>query len=132
MITRTNPSTVRPVPETFSGIYTHATQLHHPARVIALSGQIGVGLDGAIPSGFEAQCHTAMDHVEALLAAHQASLGDVLRVTYYLTRAQDLPHLTRIRQARWLSDTPPAVTTLVVAGLANPDLLVEIEVLAAI
>ncbi|MGZ2258427.1 RidA family protein [Roseobacter sp. A03A-229] len=132
MLTRLTPDTVRPVRPPFAGIYTHGTQLDAPSRLIALSGQIGIPLDGPTPSDFAAQCHQAMDHVEALLAASDMTLSDILRVTYYLTRAEDLPQLSTIRQSRWHSETPPAVTTLVVAALASPELLVEIEVLAGV
>jgi enamine deaminase RidA (YjgF/YER057c/UK114 family) len=36
-----------------------------------------------------------------------------------------------LRRKRWASPTPPAVTTLVVAALARPELLIEIDVTAA-
>ncbi|MEM8696635.1 MAG: RidA family protein [Pseudomonadota bacterium] len=130
MITRLSPSALRPVPRSFAGIYTHGTQLAPITRLVAFSGQIGVTPDGDTPSDFASQCHQAMDYVEALLAEAELGASDILRVNYYLTRAADLPTLTEIRQTRWHSDTPPAVTTLVVAGLASDDLLIEIEVLA--
>lgn len=132
MLTRTNPKTLRPVPSTFAGIYTHSTQLETPSRLVAMSGQIGVAMDGSVPPGFADQCAIAMDHVEALLQANTLHLSDILRLTYYLTRSSDLAELTRLRQERWHTSTPPAITTLVVAGLATPELLVEIEVLAGI
>ncbi len=132
MLTRLTPDTVRPVPPQFAGIYTHGTQLAAPRRIVALSGQIGVPLEGQTSADFAGQCHQAMDHVEALLAASDMGLADILRVTYYLTRAADLPELSALRQSRWRTDTPPAVTTLVVAALASPELLIEIEVLAGL
>ena len=131
MLQRLNPDTIRAVPQQFAGIYTHSSCINRPEKVIALSGQIGVAMDGTIPSDFSAQCHQAMDHVDALLEAHSLLASDILKITYFLTRAEDLPKLTDIRQSRWRSETPPAVTTLVVAGLAMEELLVEIEVLAA-
>ena len=132
MLKRYNPPTVRDVPEQFSGIYSHGTELMSPKRLLFLSGQIGMAVDGTTAEGFAAQCHQAMDNVEALLAAAELEATDILRVTYYLTRASDLAELTAIRQARWRFDTPPAVTTLVVAALAGPELLVEIEVTAGV
>ncbi|MEM8688416.1 MAG: RidA family protein, partial [Pseudomonadota bacterium] len=71
------------------------------------------------------------DNVEALLKASRMSVADIMRVTYFLTDSADLPALSEIRTARWGSDAPPAVTTLVVAALAKPGLVVEIEVTAA-
>ena len=126
-----NPDTVREVPEKFQGIYTHAVEVAAPRKLLLLSGQIGVAPDGTTLPSFEEQCHQAMDNVEALLAAADMSLNDVLRVTYYVTSADNLAALTAARRSRWGSSKAPAVTTLVVAALAGPDLLVEIEVTAA-
>lgn len=131
MRTHKNPETLRPVPARYAGIYSHSTEFKAPSRLVALSGQIGVPLDSAVPPDFARQCIIAMDHIEALLQANDMNLSNVLRLTYYLTRAEDLPDLTRLRQERWHSASPPAITTLVVAGLAAPELLVEIEALAA-
>jgi 2-iminobutanoate/2-iminopropanoate deaminase len=50
---------------------------------------------------------------------------DIVKLVFYLTRAVDLPTLGELRRKRWASSTPPAVTTLVVAALARPELLVE-------
>lgn len=131
MLKRHTPATIRAVPETFQKIYTHAVEIAAPQRMVLMSGQIGVAPDGRTLEGFEDQCHQAMSNVEALLKASRMSVADILRVTYYLTDVEDLPALSAIRKARWGSDEPPAVTTLVVAALAKPGLVVEIEVTAA-
>lgn len=131
MLTRHTPDSIRAVPEAFQKIYTHAVEITSPERLVLMSGQIGVAPDGQTLEGFEKQCHQAMDNVEALLEASHMSVADILRVTYYLTDSADLPALSAIRTARWGSDAPPAVTTLVVAALAKPGLVVEIEVTAA-
>ena len=128
---RYGPDTVREVPPEFQNIYAHGVGIAKPDQLLFLSGQIGVAPDGTTPRSFEDQCRQAMDNVEALLEDADMSLTHILRVTYYLTDARDLPALTRIRQERWRAEEPPAVTTLVVAGLANPELRVEIEVTAA-
>lgn len=72
-----------------------------------------------------------MANVEELLAAANMAISDIIKVNYYLTRAADLPALSEARTRRWKTGSPPAVTTLVVAALARPDLLIEIEVTAA-
>lgn len=131
MITRLAPNTLRAVPEQYQGIYVHGTQISAPKTLICLSGQIGVSPDGETREGFEQQCYQAMNNVEALLADAGLGTADILRVIYYVTEAKYLPALSKARQARWNQGQAPAVTTLVVAGLAAPDLLVEIEVTAA-
>lgn len=130
MTKRHNPESIWQVPEGFQEIYTHAVEVSAPQRILLMSGQIGVAPDGTIPGRFDDQCHQSMDNVEALLAAAEMPLKNVLRVTYYLTSVKNLAALADARKARWGSTEPPAVTTLVVAALARPELLVEIEVTA--
>ena len=131
MLKRHNPESVRKVPGAFQGIYAHAVEVSEPRKLLLMSGQIGVAPDGTTLGSFDEQCHQAMNNVEALLVESDMSLKDILRVTYYVTSAENLPALTKLRKARWGSAEPPAVTTLVVAALAKPDLLVEIEVTAS-
>jgi 2-iminobutanoate/2-iminopropanoate deaminase len=130
-VKRHEPATMWQVPQGFRGIYAHAVQLRVPARLLVISGQIGVEPDGSVPVSFSGQCERAMTNVEALLADADMAVSDMIKVNYYLTRPVDLQSLAEIRKRRWASEAPPAVTTLVVAALARPDLLIEIEVTAA-
>lgn len=131
MITRLAPASLRAVPEQYQGIYVRGTQITAPQALVFLSGQIGVAADAKTCDGFEQQCHQAMHSVEALLRNADLSTSDILRVVYNVTDAVFLPELSKLRQASWNRGHPPAVTTLVVAALAAPDLLVETEVTAA-
>ncbi|MCV0424892.1 MAG: RidA family protein [Roseibium sp.] len=131
MLERYAPDSVRKVPQEYRDIYIHGTQISSPERLVCLSGQIGIGSDGSVGRSFKAQCEQAMDNVEALLAEAGMSNSDILRVTYFLTEQENIAELSQIRKTRWRSETPPAVTTLVVKALAAADLLVEIEVTAA-
>ena len=130
-VVRHNPETVWPIPESFRSIYAHGVELRSMARLLFLSGQIGVAPDGSLATHFEAQCEVAMTNIETLLAAGAMKQADIVKLVFYLTRAADLPTLGELRRKRWASPTPPAVTTLVVAALARPELLIEIDVTAA-
>lgn len=94
-----------------------------------VSGQVGVRPDGTVPSDFASQCEQAIENVEAVLRAGQMTMADVLRLTYYVVRREDLPLLNEKRLAR-RSGIRPAMTTLLVAGLVRPEFLIEIDVLA--
>jgi len=72
-----------------------------------------------------------MDNVEALLAAVGMTRANVVKLTYFLTRASDAAELGAIRRARWARAEPPAVTAIVVSALARPEYLIEIEAVAA-
>jgi len=130
-VTRHNPATVWAVPDAFRSIYSHAVEVPGGTRVLFISGQVGIASDGTLRSGFTQQLMQAMDNVEALLAAAGMTKAEVVKVNYYLTRAEDLPVLGQIRRKRWASDAPEAVTVIVVSALARPDYLVEVEAVAA-
>ena len=130
LFTAHNPSTVWQVPDTFRAIYSHATEIVTPARVLFISGQFGVAPDGKLRAEFAAQCEQAMDNVEALLAAAGMAAANIIRLTYYVTRAADFPALVQVRQRRWAFDPAPSVTALAVSALARPEYLIAIEAIA--
>lgn len=126
-----NPPTVWAVPEPFRTIYAHAREVPAGTRQLHVSGQFGVAPDGAMRPDFPGQLDQAMDNVEALLASAGMGKADVAKATFFLTRKEDLPALGEARRRRWASDAPAAVTVIVVAALARPDALIEIEVTGA-
>jgi enamine deaminase RidA (YjgF/YER057c/UK114 family) len=89
-----------------------------------------VAPDGVLPPDFTTQLDQAMDNVEALLAAAGMTKANVVKASYYLTRAADLPTLGEVRRRRWAKSEPEAVTVIVVAALARPEYLIEIEAIA--
>ena len=126
-----NPTTIWTVPERFASIYSHATVVKGAETLLFLSGQFGVNSSGALGSTFRDQTEQALDNIDALLAAGGMRIGDVVKLTYYLTNADDAAILAEIRAHRWEGLQPPAVTVLTVSALARPDYLIEIEAIAA-
>ena len=125
-----NPETMRTIPEPFASIYSHAieTQLHG-ARQLYISGQVGVSPSGDTPDTFAGQFKQALTNVESVLASAKMTKHNIVKVTYYLTRRQDLDELVAIRSEVW-HGVRPAVTVVLVAGLANEDWFVEVDVIA--
>jgi enamine deaminase RidA (YjgF/YER057c/UK114 family) len=80
-----------------------------------------------------AQTEQVMANVQTALAAGGADLGHVVRWTVYLVQGQDLGAGFAAFQRAWgdRSD-PPLVTVAVVAGLAHPQALVEVEAMAVV
>jgi enamine deaminase RidA (YjgF/YER057c/UK114 family) len=71
--------------------------------------------------------------VETALAAGGAKLEHVVRWNVYIVQGQSvLPGFDAFRRAWGDRSNPPAVTVLFVAGLANPDFLVEIDAIAVV
>jgi len=120
-ITRTNPATVRAP----TG-YTHGVLITSPARRLVMSGQIGITQDGTIPSDPAEQIAQAFANLRAVLAAHDMTPANVVKVTSFLT---DRAWFAAYRAARgaFFPTEPPASTLLFVAGLADPALGFEIE-----
>ncbi len=119
------------VPDPLREIYAHSREARAGSRLLFISGQVGVAPDGSLAPDFALQAEQAMTNVETLLAQARMTPADVVRLSYFVTRAADLPALGSIRRERWSQAEPPAVTVLVVASLARPDWLIEIEAIAA-
>jgi 2-iminobutanoate/2-iminopropanoate deaminase len=129
-IIASNPPTVWQVPETFKSVYSHAVEVRDVNRLLMISGQFGVTPDGHLAADFAIQCEQAIDNVEALFAASGMTTSNIAKLTYYVTSASNFPELVAIRQKRWARQPAPAVTAIVVSGLARPEYLIEIEATA--
>jgi len=99
-------------------------------RVI-LRGQTGMGLDEVLygAGDAKAQAEQAMDNVETLLAEAGAGLEDVAKATVYVTDRAYLAEVNAVVLLR-LDGIAPAFTTVVVKGLASPELLMEVDIVA--
>ena len=76
-----------------------------------------------------AQAEYIMDTITAILAAHGATLADVVIIRAYLTDMNRLPDYGKVRAARF-TGTPPTVTTVEVSRLFVPGAILEVGVLA--
>lgn len=126
MIELFNPPNVSPP---FSR-YSQGALVTGRLRWLHVSGQVGMRPDGCILNGIEAQLHQAWDNVLGVLAGVHMTADHLVKVNVFLTRPQDVGIYREIRDQR-LEGRAPASTLLVVAGLARPELLVEIEAVAA-
>jgi enamine deaminase RidA (YjgF/YER057c/UK114 family) len=81
-----------------------------------------------LPEGVVAQCEQCLKNISAALAQAEASLADVVRVTYILPRAEDFEACWPVLQQHFGAARPAA--TMVSAALINPAIRIEIEVTA--
>jgi 2-iminobutanoate/2-iminopropanoate deaminase len=126
MVIFDNPATV-PAPV---GRYSHVARTDLGGKaILQLSGQVDA--DGNIVGGNDmaAQAEYIMDNITAILAAHRATLADVVNIRAYLTDMSQLPAYGKVRAARF-TGTPPTVTTVEASRLFVPGALLEVEVLA--
>ncbi len=109
--------------------YTHSAAVPAGTELIFFSGQVGVGLDGSLPTTLAEQADQAFANVVALLDAHGLKPGDILRLTTYVVAGQELQGFREARQ-KHLGSHQPISTLLFVSRLSNPAWLIELEAIA--
>ena len=105
------------------------------ARLIYLSGQTAADGNYKVrDTGFRAQAHAVYDNIELALRSVGATLDNIVKATTYLTDAANIPASREVRQERYksLKGPPPPHTFLVISRLAEPEFLIEIDVVAAV
>jgi 2-iminobutanoate/2-iminopropanoate deaminase len=116
-------------PKPFSR-YSQAVEVAAGSRLVYVSGQVGVGVDGRLPGTDRGQHEQAWANVLAILKSQKLGPRDIVEVTAYVTSASGVPIYRQVRD-RMLDGAEPASTLLIVSGLADPNWHVEIQVVAA-
>lgn len=112
--------------------YTHVVL--GEGRVAALAGQLPYDADGALVGleNPEAQARQVFTNMKGCLAAVGATFTDVIKLTYYVTDAADIPVILAVRDEFVDTARPPASTVVQVAALYRPELLLEVDALAIV
>lgn len=121
-----NPKTV-----SFSGKYSLGAEIPAGARLLSVSGQVGTAPDGKLAPNIEAQCEQVWKNIGEVLKAGGMGYKDIVKMTTFLTDSRFIPASRAARDAVLTEAPYPSSTLLIVQGLADPAMLVEIEVLAA-
>ncbi|HVO02669.1 MAG TPA: RidA family protein [Candidatus Cybelea sp.] len=100
------------------------------ARRLIVSGQIGMTKDGKIVEGLEAQLRLSWQNLFGVLRAAGMEITDLVKTTGFVTDPNCIGVFRKVRE-EVLQGHPAGSTFLVVAGLAVPALLCEIEAEAA-
>ncbi len=106
--------------------YSQAALIEGPGKRLVISGQVGVRPDGTPVSAPEDQIDQALANLRAVLAGHGMDVGNLVKITVFLTDRALIAHWRRLRDG-FLGSHAPTSTLLIVAGLASPDLVVEVE-----
>lgn len=126
-ITHLNPDGLHQNPA-----FTQAVVVEGAARTVYVGGQNAVAADGTVVGeDLATQTEQVFANLRTLLAAAGATLGDVIKWTIYVVQGQEIGPGFGVFQRTWGgAPNPPAISVVVVAGLANPAFLVEVEAIA--
>ena len=126
MVEFSNPAGVRAP----AGLYSHSAFVKAGSDLVFLAGQVGARPDGTIPDGIEDQADAAFANVVTILKSHGLAASNIVKMQVFVT---DRAHRDGVNAARrkHLGEHRPTSTFLVVAGLAQPELKIEVEVIAA-
>jgi enamine deaminase RidA (YjgF/YER057c/UK114 family) len=125
MIERVNPPSLYQSPAFSQGTIAPA------GRTLYVGGQNGIDANGTMASGVAAQVRQAIANVVAVLDAAGATPDDVAKLTIYLDQRVDPREAYAAATAAW-GQHRCAVTAMMVASLAVPGALLEIEAVAAL
>ena len=121
-----NPKTVA-----LAGKYSLGAEVPPNARVLYVSGQVGLDSRGKLQPTFEKQAVQAWKNIGQVLKSAGMGYKDIVKITSFITDGRYLLANRAARDQLIPGDPYPASTLLVVQGLADPAMLVEIECVAA-
>ena len=127
-IKRTNPPTLsKPTG------YTHVVETVGAVKTVYISGQIAFDGDGNVVGAgdMKAQAEQVFKNLETALSAAGATFADVVKMNSYTTDMSKVADVREVR-ARYFGANAPASTFVEVKGLVRPELMLEIEVIAAV
>ncbi len=111
--------------------YSHAVSVSGDHQTIYIGGQNAIDEQGQVvgKGSLKEQTEQILTNIDKILSSVGSRLEDIVKFNIYLVQGQNPQEGFAAFQQRWKGD-PPIVTVLFVAGLGNPDWLVEIEAIA--
>lgn len=112
--------------------YSHVVSARG-GRTIYIAGQVAFDAKGQLVGrgDLTAQTKQVFANLDTALKAAGAAFNDVVKVNYYMLDAAQVQVIRDIR-SQYFTKELPASTLVQVPRLANPDFLVEIEVIAVV
>jgi 2-iminobutanoate/2-iminopropanoate deaminase len=112
------------------GTYSDAVEVPKDSRWLIAAGTPGIAADGSMPEDFATQATLAWENVVRILRHADMGIEDIVKVTQTLIRRSDLEAYRPIR-TKYLGDARPASMLSFVGELVWPNILIELEIVAA-
>jgi enamine deaminase RidA (YjgF/YER057c/UK114 family) len=113
--------------------YSHVVTVNGPGKTIYVAGQLARDTGGDIvgPGDMRAQLEQTFKNLEACLKAAGASWADVVKTNTYVTNYEEFSKCSDVRM-RYIGVASPTSTTIQISRLAQPEAMVEIELIAVV
>jgi reactive intermediate/imine deaminase len=114
-----------------AGHYSHG--IVTTGRLLFVAGQVALDQEGNLVGEGDAaaQARQVLTNLKSVVEEAGGRMDDVARTTLYLTRLEDRGPVAEVRK-EFFPAPAPANTLLVVASLAAPEFLVEIDAIVAL
>ena len=110
--------------------YSHLAVIPSGTELLVIAGQVGMDLSRTVPEEPEKQYELALRNIVGILDSQGLTPASLVKLNIFLVDRLDPERAKKIR-ADLLGDSLPPTTLVYVAGLARPELKVEIEGMAA-
>jgi len=110
--------------------YTHAVVVSG-GRTVYVAGQVPLDKEGKLVGAgdFGVQVRQTFENLKSALAAADATLADVVKVTVLVTDASQIDKFRQVRNEYFKTD-PPASTFAEVKALFRSDVMIEMDAIA--
>ena len=104
-----------------------------PGKMIYVAGQLARDADGNIvgPGDMRAQMEQTFKNLDACLKAAGATWADVVKTNTFVTDYEEFSKCRDVRM-RYFGVASPTSTTIQISRLAQPEAMVEIELIAVV
>jgi enamine deaminase RidA (YjgF/YER057c/UK114 family) len=113
--------------------YSHVVTVNGPGKTVYIAGQLARDAEGKIVGNgdMRAQLEQTFKNLDSCLKAAGASWADVVKTNTFVTDYQEFAKHSDVRM-RYIGVGSPTSTTIQISGLAQPEAMVEIEMIAVI
>jgi len=118
-----------------SRAYSQVVTVSGSGKMIFIGGQNAIDAEGRLVGhdDFELQTKQTLENIKIALDSENATFNDVIKLNIYMVDGCDpAVGFKAFRETVGDLETPPLITVLKVAGLANPAYLVEIDAIAVV
>jgi enamine deaminase RidA (YjgF/YER057c/UK114 family) len=115
--------------------FTNLITVTGPVKTIYIGGQDSLDASGKIvgKGDIKQQTEQVLTNLQVALKAANAELEHIIKWNIYVVQGQPIQPAFEVFQQVWgHRPNPPAITMAFVAGLANPDFLVEMDAIAVV